>query len=396
MSMSLKRTSTGWGRGIVGSYLPETMSPTMRICEVSPYGLSEVSGVTTVVVELARGFASRGYPTILMAPGPPPRELPFGVDCQTVEAREPFRDASLSLRIARRLWRDRMEWDVLHAHQGHPATLAAALVARLLGRPVVTTFHLMPPEPRGVRRLVQGSAIRYMMKASTERVFVSEDTKRQFRGEGTVIHNGVDVARIRSLLGNRSDLRGELGLDGCVIAFAGRMARVKGYMDLLRAMRNARDAGADVRLIATGRAPDAERPDTARLVKELGIGPFIVDLGDREDHLRFLPAADVFALPSYREGLPISLLEAMAAGLPVIASEVGGIPEIIKDGREGFLLPPGDVDALADRILRLANRPDVRASMGERALESARAMDVARVAEAYLSVFGECARGGTP
>src|SRR3989337_834588 len=113
MSMSLKRTSTGWGRGIVGSYLPETMSPAMRICEVSPYGLSEVSGVTTVVVELARGFASRGYATILMAPGPPPRELPFGVDCQTVEAREPFRDASLSLRIARRLWRDRVEWDVL-------------------------------------------------------------------------------------------------------------------------------------------------------------------------------------------------------------------------------------------------------------------------------------------
>lgn len=213
---------------------------------------------------------------------------------------------------------------------------------------------------------------------------------RQFHGEGVVIRNGVDAAQVRSMLGNRDAERRELGLDGCVVAFAGRMARIKGYFDLLSAVRKARDAGSDVRLLTTGRIREEERRDSAQLVRELGIDPFVVDLGDREDHLRFLAAADVFVLPSYKEGLPISLLEAMAAGLPSIVSNVGGIPELIEDGREGFLISAGDIDALADRIRRLSERPDLRASMGQQAREKAKTQDISRVAAAYMSLFADC------
>jgi len=264
----------------------------------------------------------------------------------------------------------------------------------LLGRPVVTTFHLVPPEACGMRKLVQRSCIALTGRASTRRIYVSEHTKRQFHGDGTVIRNGVDVAQVRSVLGNRDALRRELGLDGCVVAFAGRKARIKGYLDLLSAVRKTRDAGSDVRLLTTGRMPEKESRDAARLIRELAIDPFVVDLGNREDHLQFLAAADVFALPSYLEGLPISLLEAMAAGLPSIVSDIGGMPELIAEGREGFLVPAGDIDALAARILQLAKTPDLRALMGQRAAEKARAMDVDRVTEAYLSVFDDCLQGG--
>ncbi len=366
------------------------MSPDIRICELSPYGLTEVSGVTSLILELSRAFASLGHPTIVAAPAPAPRVLPKGVTCWALQMREPLRDASLSLHVTRRLWRERSEWDLLHVHQGHPATLAAAIVAHVLGRPVITTFHLVPPEPRGMRKLVQHSSIVLTRRASTRSAYVSEHTMRQFHGEGVVIRNGVDAAQVRSMLGNRDAERRELGLDGCVVAFAGRMARIKGYFDLLSAVRKARDAGSDVRLLTTGRMREEERRDSAQLVRELGIDPFVVDLGDREDHLRFLAAADVFVLPSYKEGLPISLLEAMAAGLPSIVSNVGGIPELIEDGREGFLISAGDIDALADRIRRLSERPDLRASMGQQAREKAKTQDISRVAAAYMSLFADC------
>ncbi len=371
-------------------YPPHAMPLDIRVCELSPYSLTEVSGVTSLILELSRAFVSRGHPTIVAAPGPAPQHLPNGIACWAMQSSEPFRDLSLAFHVARRLWRERGAWELLHVHQGHPATVAGAVVARLLGRLVVTTFHLVPPEPGGVRKLVQRSSIALTRKASTRCIYVSNHTKCQFGGDGAVIRNGVDVGRIRSALGDRDTLRRELGLAGCVIIFAGRMARIKGYLDLLAAVRKTRDAGLDVRLLTTGRTPEGEERDAKRLIRELAIDPFVVDLGEREDHLRFLAAADVFALPSYREGLPISLLEAMAAGLPSVVSDVGGMPELIEEGREGYLVPAGDVNTLADRIRRLSERPDLCASMGQRALGKAKAQDVGRVADAYLSVFTHC------
>ena len=201
----------------------------------------------------------------------------------------------------------------------------------------MTTFHMVPPPSRGLRGWIQETSIRTLKAISSRRVYVSEKTRLEFRDSGLVILNGVDIENIRASLGQRDALRRELGLSGCVIVFAGRKARIKGYWDLIRALHSARQGGADARLLSTGSFPDDESQECERLIQDLGLGAFLVDLGERNDHLRFLAAADVFALPSYREGLPMALLEAMAARLPIIASTVGGIPELVSRDVSDFL-----------------------------------------------------------
>lgn len=389
-----RRLLVGLARDALPRRRPTPPPGAVRILEVSPYGLSEVSGVTAVVLGLSQRFGRRRHKVVVAAPGPVPANPPSGIAYLPIASRGRLRDFQTSARLAVWMWRHRDEWDVVHAHQGHPVTVTAAALARVLRRPVVTTFHLLPPEPRGARKWLQRWSVRLVAATSTERVYVSEHTKHEYRRPGVVIRNGIDVAGIRSLLGDRETLRRELGLEGCVVAFSGRVAAIKGYPDLVRAIQKVRASGCDVRLLVTGRTPVDEQEFMSRLVRESGLGSAVKELGDREDHIRLLAAADVFALPSYREGLPISLLEAIACGLPVVATEVGGIPEVVEDGVDGFLVPPGDVDVLAAKIQGLCGAPGLRAAMGRHALQSAAAFDADRVADAYVAVLTKPFREG--
>ena len=110
----------------------------------------------------------------------------------------------------------------------------------------------------------------------------------------------------------------------------------------------------------------------------------MVDLGPRGDYVRFLAAADIFALPSRLKGLPIGMLEAMAIGLPGIASRVGGIPEVITAGREGFLVVAGDVAALASTIEQLTLDPELSRRMSVAAAARAEVFTAARLVGAYM------------
>ena len=109
---------------------------------------------------------------------------------------------------------------------------------------------------------------------------------------------------MRKTLGNRESLRKELRLDGFVIAFLGRHEKMKGYEDLLQAVRRLLDNGINVHLLAIGSIPRAEIDELEAMIRNLGLGPFITDLGQRTDRLRYISAADVVALPSYLEGFP--------------------------------------------------------------------------------------------
>jgi glycosyltransferase involved in cell wall biosynthesis len=108
--------------------------------------------------------------------------------------------------------------------------------------------------------------------------------------------------------------------------------------------------------------------------------------------LRFLEAADAFALPSHLKVSPIPLLKAMAAGLPAISTSVGGMPEMVREGREGFLVLVGDIDALAARIRRLGERADLCAALAGHALETVSAYDLARVVGECRAVLGDCVK----
>lgn len=359
----------------------------LRVWEVSPYRIDDVSGITTLVKELSRCLVALGCSTIVLCPESIGGTHIGQVEVKNLAPRGPFRNADAAWQTAIILWKYRRQWDLLHLHQAHPITLVAALVARFLGKPAVVTFHVLPPAPSGFRAILHTIVHFLVPHLATQRVYVSEHTKLDFRFSGTVIRNGIDIRRLQTALGSRNDLRSRLRLSGFVVVFAGRKAKIKGFADLLAAVRLVRDTGIDVRLLTTGSAAPGEEQEVPQLVEQLGLGPFVVDLGERPDHLSFLSAGDAFALPSYREGSPLALLEAMAAGLPVVASTAGGIPEIVVEGQHGVLVRPGDVRSLANAIRRFAEDPGFASRMGANAKEAVRLFDAESVAALYRDLF---------
>ena len=145
--------------------------------------------------------------------------------------------------------------------------------------------------------------------------------------------------------------------------FLGRMGRRKGTFDLLEAIGKACAAGSEISLALGG---DGDRAGVDSMAATLGIQDQVELLGwvRGSDKERQLKMASAFVLPSYHEGLPMGILEAMAAGLPIISTPVGGIPEAVTDGVEGFLVAPGDIQALAARLVQLANDPVLASRMG--------------------------------
>jgi glycosyltransferase involved in cell wall biosynthesis len=156
-----------------------------------------------------------------------------------------------------------------------------------------------------------------------------------------------------------------------VFFFSGQIGSRKGVFDLLSAFRDARKVCPDIRLRIAG---DGELQQATMLTRELRLDDSVTFLGwlSAADIQRELGVAEVFVLPSHNEGLPMSLLEAMACGLPVVSTRVGGIPELVTDGVNGLLIVPGDVEALTRSIILLANEPSLRATLGECARETVR------------------------
>lgn len=190
----------------------------------------------------------------------------------------------------------------------------------------------------------------------------------------TVIPNAVDVASAR-----RSALSGRPPR----LVSVGRLKEPKDFVGLVHALAR---VDAPFRAALIGDGPD--RPAVETAIAEHGLGDRIELLGERDDVPAQLAASDVFVLSSLSEGMPIAVLEAMGAGLPVVASAVGGVPELVVDGETGTLVPAGDVAALADALQRVLADSDLRAQYG--AAARARALerfDVAAFRDAHIAVY---------
>ena len=141
------------------------------------------------------------------------------------------------------------------------------------------------------------------------------------------------------------------------------MTGVKRTNDVLGAFQRLRERGVDACLCMVGDGPD--RQDVEIRAFRLGIVRDCLFLGYQDDVAPFYAAFDALVLPSANEGTPVSAIEALASGRPVVATRVGGVPDVVRDGIDGFLVDPGDVDALADRLADLASDPDLARRMGE-------------------------------
>lgn len=345
----------------------------MRVLFANPYA-SGASGVTTFVRSLVEQLRARGHDA-----------SPLEVSAE--RAPLGLRNAYMAMKTARGLIRARGTFDVLHAQQLHPQSLVAGLVARALGKSIVLTVHGRSPSPRGLRGILFRGMERACLRVPHRVVFVAKSL-RDSVGSGTVIPNGIDANRIRGQLGDREALRREFGVPpSFVLVFLGRVTADKGFLVLLAALEVARASVSDgLSLVAIGPASEEVRSQLRKRAPTPGV--FVFELGERSDATRLLSLGDVFVLPSFHEGLPFSVLEAMAAGLPVIAARVGDLPEVVRPGETGWLVDPGDVGQLAATIAEAAKDSYQLLRMGSRGASLiAESFSLGRAVEGYLDLY---------
>jgi glycosyltransferase involved in cell wall biosynthesis len=310
--------------------------------------------------------------------------------------RRPGLDARCVLRLASLLRRERV--DVLHAHQYTPFFYAVA--ARLLCRrpPVLFQEHgrHQPDYPRRKRMAFN----RTFLEKRDRVVAVGQAVRRALiANEGlppervAVIYNGVNLAPFLNGRPDRPAVRKELGVgpDDLVVIQVARLDYLKDHATAVRTLAAVRRSRPDARLVLVGDGP--ERGPVEGLVAQLGLGAHVIFLGMRADVPRLLAAADLFLLTSVSEGIPLTVIEAMAAGLPVVATAVGGLGEVIEHGRSGFLAPARDADTLAGPVVRLAGNPELRRQVGRAGRERAQAeFSDARMLAGYRALYEEMRR----
>jgi glycosyltransferase involved in cell wall biosynthesis len=264
--------------------------------------------------------------------------------------------------------RDR-EADFLLTH-GYKANMLGRIAARRNGIPVVAVSRGWTGENLKVR--CYEALDRIQLRFMDAVVCVSDGQARKVCRTGVSprkIHVIRNAARLEAFRNPDPDdrerlhrLAGVAG-NGLVVLAAGRLSPEKGFNVLVEAAGQIAKSNASVRFVLFGEG--TERPLLERRIDQLGLRDHFILAGFRDDLDRWLPWADLVVLPSFTEGLPNVALEASAAGVPVVATAVGGTPEVVCDGINGLLVPPGDPAALAQGILRLCGNGELRRTLGE-------------------------------
>ncbi len=394
------------------------------------YVIEELSrgGAERVVVELARRIDRRRfepYVCCLREKGAMAGDL----KAANVPVFEMHKRRSIDLRMLVRLCRAirSLKIDIVHTHL-FTANAWGRLAARLAGVPrVVASEHSVDESRDGLRLLIDRA-----LAACTDTVIAKADAVADFcrrrigvnGGKPRVVPNGVDVSQYNRA--SRNAVRREMGVpeNSILVATVGRLAAEKDHANLLRALahigkkqtgmvtvtnypsdpdgssgRGPGTGGIDpdlpgtglygsgeIRRLATVTIPErcelqlvtwivGEGPleeELKKKARELGIDESVRFLGARDDVPRLLAAPDIFVISSRREGMPLSLLEAMASGLAVIVTAVGGCAEVVRHGHNGVVVPPANPLALARAVAELAGDAQKRAELGRNALKTAR------------------------
>jgi len=306
-------------------------------------------------------------------------------------------DVSIVFRLTRILRTERIT--VVHTH-GYKSNVIGGLAARLTKRPLlVRTEHGMPPpiSRTGHFSVSPFSVLDYLIGRSwTDCIIaVSRDlslilAKRYPPRHIRTIYNGVDIAPHTDPL-RVHHLRSEFALSAndAVIGIFCRLMPIKALDIFLRAARLITVNVQNVRFFVVGDGPlyDSLRSEAQRL----GLERRMTFTGFRHDALDLVRMMQVIVLSSLHEGLPMILLEAMALGKPVVATRVGGIPELIQDGVTGILVPPADPDSLANACLDLIRKPSIAEELGRRAQHQVEAHFTAeKMLEDLLKVYADC------
>jgi len=271
-------------------------------------------------------------------------------------------DAKLLSCVYRTIKQERIE--LIHSHLLDMSCLSA-IAAAAAGVPHITTEH------GDIHHVSRKLTVRTLLKAkilailSNKIVFVSKFTRDKFvditgmhENKSCVIYNGVDLSTFEKPV-NVQEKRAEIGIreSDLIVGNVANLYPVKGQTYLLKAAKQVINQIPNAKFIFIGRGPLEE--ELKREAHSLGIGSSVKFLNYREDVKDLLKIMNIFVLTSLSEGMPVSMIEAMASKVPVIATSVGGIPEVIQDGLNGYIVTPSDPSQLANRMSTLLKNEDI-------------------------------------
>jgi len=345
-----------------------------------------MGGPAIHVANLAAGLETRGYHTTLVA-----GSLARGEDSMAFLAERlgvtvvsvaelqrevsVLHDARSVLRVAELIRDERPH--ILHTHTAKAGAIAraAALLAGGARPPVVLhTFHghVLKGYFNAGRTALFRQVERTLARASDVLVAVSPEVRDELVELGVAPYEKFVVIRLGIPLEERlgdptadSDYRRLYGIpeDAFVVGWVGRMTGIKDTGAVVDIVRAARDRGVNAVLCMVGDGP--EREVLEQLAHKLGVARYCYFVGYQSDVAGYYRLFDAFLLPSVNEGTPVSAIESLASGTPVVANRVGGVPDVVRDEVDGFLVEPGDTDAATARLAELAADPLLRARLGE-------------------------------
>lgn len=285
------------------------------------------------------------------------------------------------LRLARR-------FDVVHLHSPAVAAIARPMLRAVVPRVrLVSTEHNVWTSHARPTRVLNGltAALDHRRLAVSEGVRASMWAR--LRPGCEVLEHGVPLAALRARRGERAQARATLGVtdDDVLVVTVANLRAQKDYPNLFAAAAAAIGREPRLRFVAIGQGPLEAELRTA--LAALGLGDRFTMLGYHPDPPAIVAGADLFTLGSRHEGLPIALVEAMAMGVAPVATAVGGVAEIVTDGRDGLLVPSRDPHALADALVRLAQDPAERQRLAEGASTRAADHDIVAAADRLVAVY---------
>lgn len=312
--------------------------------------------------------------------------------------REPGIDWKCGRRLA--AWCEEQNVGAMHVHQCTP--MFQAMLSRLPGKrvPLLLTEHGrhhpdFPSRKRAiVHKLLLGKRDRLIaVGEATRQALIANEGLPANRVE--VIYNGVDLKQFTEVAPEiRGEVRRELGLtdDDWIITLVARLDAIKDHPTAIRTVQKVLESVPGAKLLIVGDGPEREKIEG--IVRDGSLGDCVHMLGTRRDVPRLLRASDTFLMSSIGEGIPLTIIEAMAAGIPVVSTAVGGIPEMVTTGETAFLHDSGDADGLAGSIVKLANDEALRSRVIDAARQ--RAFDVfsrEQMLASYAKLYEEMLRG---
>ena len=363
----------------------------------------ECGGAEFSTHQIVEGMAKRGHDVSVFTTATDAKDHIGKLDGFTVyryRTQLKIRSSRFSIGLLRGPLRHKL--DIVHAQFTVPSAIAAAfLYSRKKRTPLVIThrsdldsqFFVNPIYKGGIllsnflyKKVLQQA--NYII-CTAESFANSSPVLKDFQDKITIIPNGINLKPFNNLPA-KAECCNKLGLplNANVILFVGYLANYKGPDILLRAMPMILKDKSRVQLVFVGEGPFKSNLES--FAEALNISSNVTFAGLIDDDLKkafYYKSADVFVLPSLSESFGNVILEAMACGVPVVASKVGGIPDIVKHGKNGLLVPPKDPEALADAIIYLLENEDIREKMGKKGQEMVKDYSWEKVAEETEEVY---------